>query len=298
MSVFVELAVGTSPGQVSLAQADAIAAAAQEAGATGIRLVDNGSGASTIDPSIVGSYLAGRHGHLAYVIDAPTTRNAPYNLARRVLALDRASEGLVGVVLRTGDGDEVSDAGQPAAGAVDRAERWEEYAVVVTQLWESFPRSALLGDQAAALVVDEHLIRPIDFDGRYYRVRGPLDGPASVQGRPVLFAADPGELGWARIARVADAVIVDQADAVDAANALSDELAIAGRRREDVALLLRVTDLRRAWSAPDGIDGVVLAPNGSPSTMAKEVRELVPPLRSRVGSTLRFGLGLHAGVTR
>jgi alkanesulfonate monooxygenase SsuD/methylene tetrahydromethanopterin reductase-like flavin-dependent oxidoreductase (luciferase family) len=297
MSVFVELAVGTSPGQVSPAQADAIAAAAQEAGATGIRLVDNGSGVPTVDPSIVGSYLAGRHGLLAYLIDAPTTRNAPYNLARRVLAFDRATNGRVGVVLRTGEGDEVSDAVQPAAGAADRAQRWAEYAAIVTGLWESFPRSALLGDQAAALVVDEALIRPIDFDGRYYRVRGPLDGPGSVQGRPVLFVADPAALGWARIAQAADGVIVDAGEAVGAAEALSDQLATVGRRRDEVALLARVSDIR-TWTAPAGVDGVVLVANGSASDIAAAVRDLVPSLGSPVVSTLRSALTLQAVVTR
>jgi alkanesulfonate monooxygenase SsuD/methylene tetrahydromethanopterin reductase-like flavin-dependent oxidoreductase (luciferase family) len=286
VSVFIELAVGTSPGQVSLAQADAIAATAQEAGATGIRLLDNISGAPTIDPSIVGSYLAGRHNHLAYVIDVPTTRNAPYNLARRVLAFDRATDGRVGVVLRTGDGDEVSDAVQPAAGAADRAQRWAEYAAIIAGLWESFPRSALLGDQAAALVVDEALIHPIDFDGRYYRVRGPLDGPGSVQGRPALFAADPAELGWARIAQAADGVIVDAADVVGAVDALSDQLAAVGRRRHEVALLVRVSDVRALPAA----DGYVLALNGSTAGVAEAVRELVHQLRSPAGSTLREAL--------
>jgi alkanesulfonate monooxygenase SsuD/methylene tetrahydromethanopterin reductase-like flavin-dependent oxidoreductase (luciferase family) len=286
MSVFVELAVGTSCGQVSLAQADAIAAAAQEAGATGLRLVDSGFDAATVDPSIVGSYLAGRHGDLSYVIDAPTTRNAPYNLARRVVAFDRAADGRVGLVLRTGEGDEVSDAVQPAVGAADRAQRWAEYAAIATGLWESFPRNALLGDQAAALVVDETLIHPIDFDGRYYRVRGPLDGPGSVQGRPVLFAADVAELGWARIAQAADGVIVDATEVAGADDALSDQLAAMGRRRDEVALLARVSDV----GALPAADGYVLALNRTAAGIAEAVRELVPQLRGAAGPTLREAL--------
>jgi alkanesulfonate monooxygenase SsuD/methylene tetrahydromethanopterin reductase-like flavin-dependent oxidoreductase (luciferase family) len=295
MSVFVELTVGASAGQVSLMQADAIAAVAQDVGATGIRLVDNGSNESTIDPSIVGAYLAGRHSRVSFVIDSPTTHHAPYNLARRVLSFDRATEGRVGVVLRTGDGDEVSDAVQPDVAADGRALRWAEYAAVLTGLWESFPRNALLGDQASALVVDEELIRPVHFEGRFYRARGSLDGPASVQGRPVLLAADPAELGWARIAKAADAVIVDPADAVGAADALSGELVAAGRRREDVAVLLRVFDDLSgvpAWTAVDGINGFVLAPRGSASEIEAAVRDVVPRLRKPGGSTLRSSLGL------
>ena len=77
---------------------------------------------------------------------------------------------------------------------------------MLTRLWESFPREALIGDQETRLVVDDALIRPIDHDGRFYRVAGPLDGPSSVQGRPVLAAADRAALDDA--AAVAGSVIV------------------------------------------------------------------------------------------
>ncbi|MGW0036587.1 LLM class flavin-dependent oxidoreductase [Gordonia sp. NPDC003376] len=271
MSVILELAVGDAAGQTSPADAEKLVAAAQDAATTAIRLVGEADGIAALDPSVIGAYLAGEYPRIGYLIDAATTHNAPYNLARRVLSVDRATGGRVGLVLHPGDGDEVSDAAAPephtSGPAADRAARWAEYAQIVTALWESFPATALLGDQAAGIVADDSLIRPIDHDGAFYRVAGPLDGPSSPQGRPVLVAADTGRLGWDRVVDVADAVIVDHTE-VDAAElALTTALERIDRSRRDVALLARVdlaradiatADLVRRVSASAAVDGVVV----------------------------------------
>ncbi|MDV6265405.1 LLM class flavin-dependent oxidoreductase [Rhodococcus globerulus] len=299
MTVFVELAVGESAGQVSVSAADAIARVAQSVNASGIRLVDEVDSLRTIDSSIVGSYLAGRYGHLGYLIDARTTHNAPYNLARRVLSLDRATDGRVGVVLAPGEGDEVSDATTPDPQASDTSERWVEYADIVSRLWESFPRAALLGDQERATFVDDTLIAPINHEGRFYRVAGPLDGPASVQGRPVVVAADPDALGWSRIAAVADVVIVERNNIDGADAALSGALHSVGRRRSDVALLARLTGAVSAvelkqWAPDNGVDGFVLATSGrDEAAIVDLVRDVVPQLAGPIGRTLRSTLALR-----
>jgi alkanesulfonate monooxygenase SsuD/methylene tetrahydromethanopterin reductase-like flavin-dependent oxidoreductase (luciferase family) len=298
MSVFIELAIGDSDTDVSLAGADAIAAAAQELGATGIRLVDHTDGRRILDPSVTGAYLAGRHGRLTYLVDVPTTRNAPFNVARRVLSFDRATDGRVGVVLRPGVSDEVSQATAPDGDTADQAARWAEYAEIINRLWESFPRSALIGDQDAAIVADDTRIRPIDHDGRFYRVAGPLDGPSSVQGRPALVVDDPAEIGWVTVAAVADAVIVDGNTISDAEAALTAALGEADRPRSDIALLARVTvDHASAVSTRlpgDAVDGIVLVPTtGDTSVILDLVRTVVAQLSPRAGGTLRSALGLR-----
>jgi len=307
--VIVELAVtpAAGPGTVSLAQADEIATLAQQLGVTALRLVDQAPAGQALDPTVVGSYLAGRNGEIGYLADVPTTGQAPYNLARRVLSIDRATAGRFGVVLRAGDGDEVSQATVPDRAATGPIARWSEYARVLTRLWESFPRAALLGDVENAVVVDDSLIRPIAHEGRFYRVAGPLDGPSSVQGRPVLAAIDPEVLDEATA--VADLIIVGRDRAAGADPALTSALARAGRDRSQVALLGRVVlpaDLPsepttpefidpvalRSWIAGTGLDGVVLAPTGPAHQVADLLRTLVPALQPARGDTLRAGLGL------
>jgi alkanesulfonate monooxygenase SsuD/methylene tetrahydromethanopterin reductase-like flavin-dependent oxidoreductase (luciferase family) len=309
--VIVELAVAPTagPGTVSLAQADEITALAQRLGATAVRLVDRGPGGQAIDPTVVGSYLAGRSGDIGYLADVPTTGQAPYNLARRILSADRATAGRFGVVLRAGHGDEVSQATAPDPAASGPIARWSEYARVLTRLWESFPRAALLGDVENALVVNDSLIRPIAHTGRFYRVAGPLDGPSSVQGRPVLAATDPELLDEATA--VADLIIVGRDQAAGADRALTSALARAGRDRSQVALMGRVVlpagphgdpgrpDLAdpaalRTWITGTGLDGVVLAPTGPAEQIADLLTTLVPALHPARGDTLRAGLGLPA----
>ncbi|HEY1134034.1 MAG TPA: LLM class flavin-dependent oxidoreductase, partial [Nocardioides sp.] len=206
---------------VSLADAADLVTAAAAAGVVAVRLRDGDAAPGVLDPSVVASYLASRAPDLGYLVDVPTTQHAPYNTARRVLSLDRATDGRTGVVLRPGVGDDVSD-GAPdrPVGVVSVGERWTEYAAVLAGLWESFPREALVGDQAAAIVVDDTLLRPVGHDGAAYRVAGPLDGPSSVQGRPVLVAADVDVVGWAGVAASADVVLLETDDAADAADSL------------------------------------------------------------------------------
>lgn len=296
MSVILELAIGEAPGQTRLADAEPLVAAAQHAGAVGIRLVDQRDGLPTLDPSTVGAYLAGEYHEINYLIDAATTHNAPYNLARRVLSFDRATGGRVGVGLRPGAGDEVSDAATPDAKATDPAARWSEYARILTALWESFPAEALVGDQAAGIVADDSLITPIDHDGAFYRVAGPLDGPSSVQGRPVLYSADVEELGWRRIAAVADAVILDHAIVAGADLALTAALEEIRRPRREIALLARLDvgdadPLRQALTSTT-VDGVVIVHHDDPEETVYVIRAVVPRFTHTAPRHLREALGL------
>lgn len=312
MSTAVQLAFAVGeptghPAPVSLTDAVVIAAVAEEVGVAAIRLLDG----RALDPTVVGAYLAGLHGDVGYVAELPTTHNAPYNAARRVLSLDRATGGRSGVALRAGGGDEVSQATAPDPGATDPARRWTEYAHVLTRLWESFPRAALIGDQEAGIVVEDAHIKPIGHEGSFYRVAGPLDGPSSVQGRPVV-VADLGALDATAVAESADVVVVEQERAAGADAALTEALRRAGRSRADVALLGRVevvaddpaagpaiaaaaADDLRTWAEAHRLDGFELVPTGGTAAVVSLLRALVPRLADAAGSsppTLRAAFGL------
>ncbi|MGW4587879.1 LLM class flavin-dependent oxidoreductase [Amycolatopsis thermoflava] len=291
MSTIVQLALAVGD-RVSLGEASALTALARESGVAAIRLADT---PHTLDPTVTASHLAGVHSGIGFVAEVPTTHHAPYNTARRVSSLDRATGGRAGIALLAGDGDEVSDATAPDPAAADPARRWSEYAGVLTRLWESFPSQALIGDQEAALVVREELIRPVGHDGVYYRVAGPLDGPSSAQGRPVV-VADLGVLDPAAVAESADVVVVEHAAGAD--DALTEALRAVGRDRREVTLLGRVpvgspADVL-AWVHEHRLDGVELVPAGGAAEVVAVLRawatEAAPP------PTLRAALGLRAEV--
>ncbi|GAB3139889.1 LLM class flavin-dependent oxidoreductase [Microbispora hainanensis] len=315
------------PVPVPLTGAAAVAAAAREAGIAAIRLLDGVAAGHVLDPTVVAAYLAGLHdglhdglhAGLGYIAEVPTTHNAPYNTARRVLSLDRATGGLAGVALRAGGSDEVSQATAPGPHAAGPAARWSEYAHVLTRLWESFPRAALIGDQEAGVVVDDALVRPVDHEGAFYRVAGPLDGPSSAQGRPVVVAdlGDPDVLDVTAVARSADVVVAGRERAAGADAALTEALRRAGRSRKEVALLGRVEiagdDLGpgdaataatlagelRDWAREHRLDGFELVPTGGADAVIAAIRALTPLLTDTAGSpasprplTLRAALSL------
>jgi hypothetical protein len=161
----------------------------------------------------------------------------------------------------------------------------------------------LIGDQERALVVDDTLIRPIAHDGRFYRVAGPLDGPSSPQGRPVITAVDLDVLDWTAIAPSVDVVLVGRDRAPGADLALTAALERAGRARSDVALIGRTAlsltgpdrttaDQLAAWAAATGLDGLELVPAGDADEIISLLGILVPGLAPLRRTTLRAGLGL------
>ncbi|MFT4042956.1 MAG: LLM class flavin-dependent oxidoreductase [Gordonia sp. (in: high G+C Gram-positive bacteria)] len=293
MSFFVELAVGTGGTAVSLDDADKIAAHLVQAGVTGLRLLDRVEGAHVLDPSVTAAYLAGRHDGLGFLVDVPTTHNAPYNLARRILSADRAGGGNFGVVLRTGGGDEVSDAVAASPGGDDSGpdpfgqelfgHRHAEYATVLTALWESFPSAALIGDQHAGVVADDTLINPIGHRGRFYRVAGPLDGPSSPQGRPILAVTGDDPIDFSGIEGLVDVVIVAAASAADVARE-HPEVAVlahlAGEQRVDdlSELLAHKTSDGSISDESTGIDGIVLNVGGDLPTVLTRIEQVVAAL--------------------
>ena len=292
--------------RLSVAAALTTARLAATAGVDALRLVDLPGDDAVLDPSVAAAYLAGSGSGPGLLVEAPTSHNAPYNLARRLLSLDRATGGRAGLVLRPGQGDAVSDLTAPDPAARDPRERWAEYAGILTRLWDSFPARALRGDQEAGIFADESIITPIDHRGRYYRVAGPLDGPASRQARPVLAAADVDTLGWNVVAVVADVVLVDPDQAATANRLLSEALAAAGRRRDEVRLLGRalvpagdepaVIERLRHWMDSSGFNGLSLTVPGGPAEIATVLREVVPALKGpdRNRATLRTAIGLPA----
>lgn len=164
----------------------------------------------TIDPA---SVIAARHGVFpgwGFLATATPTRDHPYNIARRILALDHLTGGRVGLLLADVDHGLDVDGGIPwLDGAAPGAEVTAEAASVIRRLWNSWPRASLIADREQGVFADVSGIRRIDHEGRY-RVTGPLGTPSGVDGEPLLAAwvaelsatASPGAApasGWAEV---------------------------------------------------------------------------------------------------
>ncbi|WOF22353.1 LLM class flavin-dependent oxidoreductase [Microbacterium betulae] len=192
------------------------------------------------EPLTMLSALAMRTERIGLVATASTTFSEPYTLARQVAALDQISKG------RAGWNAVTSSVGSQNFGHREwpdhdtRYERAEEFAAVVTGLWDSWEPDALVRDRAAGRFADPAKVHPLDHDGPRFRVAGPLNVPRSPQGRPVIVQAGSSEPGRDLAARHASMVFTAQQDADESRAFIHDIRSRAegfGRRRSDVVVL-------------------------------------------------------------
>jgi alkanesulfonate monooxygenase SsuD/methylene tetrahydromethanopterin reductase-like flavin-dependent oxidoreductase (luciferase family) len=78
---------------------------------------------------------------------------------------------------------------------------------LVNQLWESWEPDAMVLDHVGGVFADPKKVHHIDFEGTYFRSRGPLNNARSPQGRPVIFQAGGSPRGRDYASRHADAVV-------------------------------------------------------------------------------------------
>ncbi|XID91647.1 LLM class flavin-dependent oxidoreductase [Paenibacillaceae bacterium WGS1546] len=170
------------------------------------------------------SAIAAVTGKIGLTATASTTYNEPYHIARKFASLDHISGGRTGwnIVTSTGDltANNFSRASHP-----DHRERYEqgkEFVEVAKRLWSGWGEGALVADRESGVYADTARIRPADFEGRFYSVRGPLNIPRSPQIYPVLVQAGSSEDGKEFAAELAEVVFTAQNSMAEAQAFYSD----------------------------------------------------------------------------
>lgn len=183
------------------------------------------SGGDNLEPMTLLSALSAHTTHLGLAATIATSYRPPYDAAREILSLDRISGGRVGWNIVTGisPDDAAQYADQTFPPLDERYARGEEFVDVVLKLWGSVEPGAYAHDKEGGIYKDLEKIRTIDHAGKYYRVRGPLKGVASQQGRPLLIQAGQSGEGRAMASRVAEAVFTAQST-FEQAKAFRDDI--------------------------------------------------------------------------
>ena len=137
------------------------------------------------------------------------TEYPPYLVARLVNTLDHVTEGRVGwnIVTGSNDGGAQNYGMERQFPHDERYDRADEFAEIVTRLWESWDADAVVNDRSIPMFADGSKVHPIHYEGRYFKCRGPLNAPRSPQVRPVLCQAGGSPRGQAFAARWADTII-------------------------------------------------------------------------------------------
>ncbi|BAP41589.1 LLM class flavin-dependent oxidoreductase [Pseudomonas sp. LJDD11] len=165
-----------------------------------------------LEPTILLTAVAAATERIGVIATASSTYNEPFNLARRIASLDYISAGRAAWNVVTNAADAAAQnfglAGAPLH--VDRYGRAEEFLDVTLKLWDSWEDDALIGDRQSGRFADPAKVHTLDFKGRHFSVKGPLNLPRSPQGRPVLVQAGSSEGGKALGSRYADAIFTTQ----------------------------------------------------------------------------------------
>ena len=163
---------------------------------------------AVLDPIPLAGALAAVTKKIGIISTASTTYVEPYNLARQFASLDHISNGRIAwnIVTTASAAAAQNYSEKPQAGIDERYERADEFMTVVKGLWDSWAADAVVDDRANGQYTLPGRIQPIDHDGSYYHVTGPLTVPRGPQGRPVLVQAGSSEPGRAFAAKHGEAI--------------------------------------------------------------------------------------------
>jgi FMN-dependent oxidoreductase (nitrilotriacetate monooxygenase family) len=178
-----------------------------------------------LDPMPLIPLLGHATSRLGLVATMTTGFYPPFLAARLAVTLDHLTGGRVGLNLVTAHNDRTAqNFGLDRHYEHDlRYEMADEWIEVVNRLWASWEPGAVVADPETGAFADNRKVHPIEFEGRYYRSRGPLNAPAGPQRRPVICQAGGSPAGIAFAAKHAD-TIVARARGIDGAKAYRSEV--------------------------------------------------------------------------
>jgi FMN-dependent oxidoreductase (nitrilotriacetate monooxygenase family) len=161
------------------------------------------------DPAPLAALIGGATRHLGIVPTLSTLSYPPFLLARLCATLDNLTEGRIGWNIVT-SGEDAAAQNFGLDKLPERELRYDmadEYLDLVNRLFASWDAGAVVLDRATGTYADHSKVRPVNFEGRWFKCRGPLNTVPGPQGRPLYLQAGASPRGRAFAAQHADAVI-------------------------------------------------------------------------------------------
>jgi len=204
-----------------------------------------------LDAVLIAARAAPTTRHIGFVPTAITAHTEPFHLSKAIATLDYVSTGRAGIRVQIGARadaaahfgrreipalrrDRPDDLDDPDAQRqiADRFDEAADYVEVLRRLWDSWEDDAEIRDVATGRFIDRDKLHYIDFEGRWFSVKGPSITPRPPQGQPVVAALGHSSVPYRLIARSADVGFVTPRDAAHAAGIVAEiraEQASAGR---------------------------------------------------------------------
>ncbi|WP_033287598.1 LLM class flavin-dependent oxidoreductase [Amycolatopsis jejuensis] len=297
----------------------------------------SGRAQTRLDAVLVASRVAPLTSHIGLIPTAVVTHTEPFHLSKAIATLDYVSTGRAGVRVQISPRpEEFRHFGRRTPGSIeDLFAEAADYVEVLRRLWDSWEDGAEIRDVATGRFIDRDKLHYIDFEGRWFSVKGPSITPRPPQGQPVVAALAHVPVAYQLASQQADVVFVTPTDHASAGSILAevdervqvfadlvvflDETAQAAADRkarlDDRAEFTSdahvftgtpagLADLLLDWHAA-GLSGFRLRPGTIPHDLTAITRGLVPELRARgafrsgyEAATLRGLLGLPRPANR
>ena len=177
------------------------------------------------DPVPLAVLMANATSRLGVVPTMSTSFYPPYLLARLASTIDHIARGRFGWnVVTSAEDRSAQNFGLDKLWEHDeRYVRAAEYLELVTKLWESWEPDAVEGDRLTGTYANHTKVHTVDFEGKYFKSRGPLNTAPSPQYRPTIAQAGASPPGRELAAQHAD-TIVTPANGVEEMKAYRDDI--------------------------------------------------------------------------
>jgi alkanesulfonate monooxygenase SsuD/methylene tetrahydromethanopterin reductase-like flavin-dependent oxidoreductase (luciferase family) len=190
-----------------------------------------------LDAVLIAARIAPRTRRIGLVPAATVTHTEPFHVSKSIATLDYVSTGRAGVRVQiAARPDAAAHFGRRELPLIDElfAEA-ADYVEVLRRLWDSWEDNAEIRDIATGRFIDRDKLHYIDFEGRWFSVKGPSITPRPPQGQPIVAVLGHGGRSYDLIAGSADVGFVTPHDTAQAANIVGEIRALqwaAGRSRE------------------------------------------------------------------
>ena len=205
------------------------------------------------DPIPLVPYLLAATERIGIVPTLSASFTEPYTAARLLATLQHFAHGRLGFnVVTSGSDLAAQNYGLEKQVEHDlRYDRADEWIDVVRSLWRSWEPGAVVEDAANGVYADFRRVRTIDHEGRFFRVRGPLNALPPAE-EPVMVQAGASGRGQAFAGRHSD-VVLALASTPERMRTHRDEVraaaAAAGRDPDSITVLFVVNPIPTANAA-------------------------------------------------
>jgi alkanesulfonate monooxygenase SsuD/methylene tetrahydromethanopterin reductase-like flavin-dependent oxidoreductase (luciferase family) len=190
-----------------------------------------------LDAVLVAARVAPRTSAIGIVPVATTTHTEPFHVSKSIATLDFVSNGRAGfqarvsataVEARQFGRREIGDFGPAGSGVpsssgavTDLFDEAADFIEVVRRLWDSWEDDAEIRHVATGRFIDRDKVHYIDFEGRWFSVKGPSITPRPPQGQPLVSVLAHVPVAFTLAARSADMVFTTPLTTEGAADLVS-----------------------------------------------------------------------------